>query len=137
MEQEHGIWKYQTFVEKVFPKDGTLQNIFICVFAVWQNVILANPALRSCQCGQNGCKELHHSLLHRQQHDINPKPIVTETLPRTLRQTCLIGNRTLRPQTIASSSRPQITSAPRKNKFLETSAPSHLGSIALVTSAAV
>ena len=80
---EHGIWKCQTFVEKSVAERWNLAKRFHLCFRCLAEGHSGKTCPRSRQCGQNGCKELHHRLLHRQPHDINPKLSVTDITDST------------------------------------------------------
>ena len=74
---EHGIWKCQTFLEKSISDRWNIAKRLQLCFRCMAQGHSDKSCPRGCQCGQNGCRELYHRLLHRQPHDVKLKVNVT------------------------------------------------------------
>ena len=75
------IWKCQEFIQKSVSDSSNVAKLFHLCFRCLAEGLKSCP--RSRQCGQNGCQESHHRLLHsregRQSCGIEPKSSVLDT----------------------------------------------------------
>ena len=70
---DHCIWTCQAFKQKGISEKWEIAKRFQLCFRCSADGHSDNTYPRSHQYGQNGCKELHHRLLHRPSQEIEPK----------------------------------------------------------------
>ena len=89
--EPHKIWNCQQFAEKSETERWNLAKLFQLCFRCLAESHVGRNCPRSRPCGHEGCKELHHKLLHRQRypleitdrqsalHDTEPKRFGNDT----------------------------------------------------------
>ena len=79
----HGIWKCQEFIQKSISDRWNVAKLFHLCFRCLAEGHPGKSCPQSRQCGQNGCQESHHRLLHsrkgRHSHGTEPKSSVLDT----------------------------------------------------------
>ena len=70
---DHRIWTCQAFKQKGISEKWEIAKRFHLCFCCLADGHSGKTCPRSRQCGQNGCKELHHRLLHRSSQEIESK----------------------------------------------------------------
>ena len=64
-ESHHKIWNCEKFLNKTIPGRWDAAKRFELCFRCLAEGHRGNSCTASQPCGQNGCQELHHKLLHR------------------------------------------------------------------------
>ena len=76
----HGAWNCAKFYHSSLPdRWDTAKDLKLC-FRCLRDNHFGRSCPRSRQCGQNGCKELHHKLLHRSESAKPNRPSSDETM---------------------------------------------------------
>lgn len=79
----HGIWKCQEFIQKSVSDRWNVAKLLHLCFRCLAEGHPGKSCPRSNQCGQNGCQESHHRLLHsrevRQSRGMESKSSVLDT----------------------------------------------------------
>ena len=80
----HGAWNCANFIHLSLPdRWDTAKDLKLCFRCLGDNHF-GRSCPRSRQCGQNGCKELHHKLLHRSEYTKPNRPSSDETMVKQI-----------------------------------------------------
>ena len=80
----HGAWNCANFIHLSLPdRWDTAKDLKLCFCCLGDNHF-GRSCPRSRQCGQNGCKELHHKLLHRSEYTKPNRPSSDETMVKQI-----------------------------------------------------
>ena len=76
----HGVWISANFIHlSLHDRWDTAKDLKLCFRFLGDNHF-GRSCPRSRQCGQNGCKELHHKLLHQSEYTKPNRPSSDETI---------------------------------------------------------
>ena len=79
----HGVWVCGDFKQLDIPKRWECAKKFKLCFRCLGEDHLGQYCNRTRVCGQNGCKELHHRLLHRDHNGSQTKEIISGRIERS------------------------------------------------------
>ena len=80
----HGVWNCANFIHLSLPdRWDTAKDLKLCFRCLGDNHF-GKSCPRSRLCGQNGCKELHHKLLHRSEDTKPNRPSSEETMVKQI-----------------------------------------------------
>ena len=80
----HGAWNCAHFIHLSLPdRWDTAKDLKLCFRCLWDNHF-GRSCPRSRQCGQNGCKEVHHKLLYRSENTKPNRPSSDETMVKQI-----------------------------------------------------